>query len=82
MSFGPGEIEPSEFFGGGVRGGQVIGRTDASGTEVAQRPVTIPDLYASIFHAFGFDPAKEYNTAGGRPVRLVDHGSVVGELFG
>ena len=30
--------------GGGVRGGQVIGKTDAGGTEVTDRPVRVPDL--------------------------------------
>ncbi len=67
--------------GGGVGGGRIIGKTDASGTEVTERPVTIPDLYASIFHAFGFDPTKEYMAPGDRPVKLIDKGAVVKELF-
>jgi uncharacterized protein (DUF1501 family) len=67
--------------GGGINGGRVIGKTDESGTEVADRPVTIPDLYATIFHAFGFDPAKRYETAGGRPIKLVQDGTALSELF-
>src|SRR4029077_18022381 len=34
--------------GGGVRGGQVIGKTDAGGAKVADRPVTVPDLFQSL----------------------------------
>ena len=39
--------------GGGVRGGQVIGKTDAGGTEVTDRPVRVPDLFASFCHSLG-----------------------------
>jgi hypothetical protein len=67
--------------GGGVGGGRVIGETDATGSEVKDRPVTVPDLYATILHAFGLDPAKKYMTAEGRPIRLVEKGAVVKELF-
>ena len=34
--------------GGGVRGGQVIGKTDAGGTEVTERPIRVPDLFQSL----------------------------------
>jgi hypothetical protein len=67
--------------GGGVSGGRVIGKTDESGTEVADRPVTIPDLYTTIFQAFGLDGTKRYETPEGRPVKLVEKGSAVAELF-
>jgi len=67
--------------GGGVAEGRVIGKTDKTGREVVERPVTVPDLFASLFHAFGFDPKKEYMTPERRPVKLIDNGSVVKELF-
>ncbi|MCC6493709.1 MAG: DUF1501 domain-containing protein [Pirellulales bacterium] len=67
--------------GGGVRGGQVIGATSDAGTEVADRPVTIPDLYRSIYHALGIDPDYENISPLGRPIKLVDGGEVVQELF-
>jgi hypothetical protein len=67
--------------GGGVAGGRTIGRTNESGAEVAEQPVTVPDLYASIFQAFGFDPAKEYLAPGGRPVRLINNGTGIKNLF-
>jgi len=39
--------------GGGVKGGRVIGRSDATGGEPADRPVTPPELVATVFHALG-----------------------------
>jgi len=67
--------------GGGVRGGQVIGRTDASGTEVVERPVTVPDLFQSLCHGLKIDANAENTTSSGRPIKVVDKGSVVRELF-
>lgn len=68
--------------GGGVAGGQVIGASDALGAEVADRPVTVPDLIASLLWAAGSDPQTLYTTPEGRPVRIADGGEVVRELFG
>jgi hypothetical protein len=67
--------------GGGTRAGQVIGETDADGMEPKERPVTVPDLYASFWHAFGVDPWKEYSS-NDRPIFLTPKdGRVVRELF-
>ncbi len=68
--------------GGGTRGGQVIGASSGEGTEVKDRPVTVPDLMASLCHALGVDASKEVQTPIGRPIKVVDGGKVVGELFG
>src|SRR5262249_55484075 len=67
--------------GGGVRGGQVIGATSATGTDVTQRPVTVPDLFCTYCHALGIDPRREVMTPVGRPIRVVDGGQPVRELF-
>jgi len=67
--------------GGGVMGGQIIGETDIDGMEPAIRPVTVADLHASIWHAFGVDPWTEY-TANERPILLTPkEGRIVNELF-
>src|SRR5262249_10539838 len=34
--------------GGGIRGGQVVGRTSKDGSKVEERPVAVPDLMATI----------------------------------
>lgn len=67
--------------GGGVQGGRVIGSTDAAGVEVADRPVTVPDLFATFCRAMAIDPAIENMAPTGRPIRLVDGGEAVAELF-
>ena len=41
--------------GGGIKGGQVIGRTDEIGWGVEEDPVSINDLHATILHLFGID---------------------------
>ena len=68
--------------GGGIRGGQAIGRSDAKGEEVAERPVKVPDLHATLLAAFGIDPAHQYRTPEGRPIKLTNAGQVVKEAFG
>jgi hypothetical protein len=69
------------FAGGGVRGGQIIGRTDAKGMTVEDRPVTVADFAATVFNVLGIDYKQEYNVSG-RPIGMVD-GKVnpVDELF-
>jgi len=69
--------------GGGIKGGQVIGKSDEDAIMPAERPVNPHDLHASICHAMGIDHAKEVETPLGRPVRLVNDGAKpVMELFG
>ncbi len=68
--------------GGGVQGGQVIGQTNAAGTEVTDRPVTVNDLFRTIYHTLEIDADHENMSRLGRPIKLVDGGEVVKELFG
>jgi uncharacterized protein (DUF1501 family) len=58
--------------GGGIRGGHVVGRTSADGMTVEDRPVSAPDLLATICLAMGLDPRKQNLSNVGRPIRLVD----------
>jgi uncharacterized protein (DUF1501 family) len=67
--------------GGGVKGGQALGATDAKGTFVEKRPVTVPDLFCTIYEALKINPRKQ-NHADGRPIRLVEGGTAVKEVFG
>ncbi len=51
--------------GGGFKGGQVVGATDAKGEKVVERPVYPQDLIGSIFELMGIDPdAKLPNSRG------------------
>ena len=63
--------------GGGVRGGQVIGATDAYGEGPIDVPVRPEDLAQSILRLLGVDPAGELVTPGGRPVKILDRGRPV-----
>ncbi|MEM8678570.1 MAG: DUF1501 domain-containing protein [Planctomycetota bacterium] len=67
--------------GAGVRGGQVIGSTTSDGYEVAERPVSVPDLFQTFCHALGIDPNAENTSATGRPIKIVEGGEVVPEVF-
>lgn len=42
--------------GGGVRGGSVYGATDGRAAYVTDRPVSPPDLQATVLHHLGIDP--------------------------
>ena len=64
--------------GGGLAGGRVVGRTD--GFEVQERPVSVQDLFSTLYKAFGINPSKEHKAAG-RPLKLVDGGLPVKELL-
>ena len=67
--------------GGGVPGGQVIGRSDAVGESPVDRPVTPADLARSIYALLGIEGALEFRTADGRPV-TVSKGGLISELIG
>jgi hypothetical protein len=58
--------------GGGIKGGQVIGKTSAGGETIEERPVSVPDLLATVCLALGIDPTKSNQSNIGRPISLVD----------
>ena len=69
--------------GGGIRGGQTIGVTDEIGWGVAQDPVHVHDLHATILHLFGMDHKRLTYRFQGRDFRLTDvSGNVVKQLVG
>ncbi len=60
--------------GGGIRGGQVFGATDADGRTVKDNPVSEGDLFATIYKTLGIDyRTKHYH--GVRPVWLTPEGA-------
>jgi uncharacterized protein (DUF1501 family) len=58
--------------GGGIKGGQVVGKTSEDGMEVKERPVSTPDFLATVCKAIGIDPTKQNDSNVGRPIRLTD----------
>jgi hypothetical protein len=65
--------------GGGIQGGRVHGDTGPNG-RACNKPVSIYDLFATIYHACGIDPKKKYNTEG-RYIPYVKGGKPVMSLF-
>ena len=66
--------------GGGLKNGRAIGVTDEIGKTVVERPISVPDLFATIHWAMGVNPNKNLYD-GDRPVPITDHGKPVKELF-
>src|SRR6185369_12157080 len=58
--------------GGGIKGGQVVGKTSADGMEVKERPVQVEDLLATIALGLGIDIKKQNPSNVGRPIRIVE----------
>jgi len=58
--------------GGGIKGGQAVGKTSADGTTVEERPVNVGDFLATVVKALGIDPRKQNTSNVNRPIRIAD----------
>ena len=68
--------------GGGVKGGIDYGSSDELGFSVAENPVHVHDLQATILHQLGFDHEKLTYRFQGRDYRLTDvHGKVIQDIL-
>jgi hypothetical protein len=68
--------------GGGVKGGLDYGSSDELGFSVAEQPVHVHDLQATILHLLGYDHTELTYRFQGRDFRLTDvHGHVVSDLL-
>lgn len=68
--------------GGGFKPGTTVGKTDDLGFNVAEDPVQVHDLHATLLHLLGFDHTKLTYRYSGRDFRLTDvHGVVVDKLL-
>ncbi len=68
--------------GAGIRGGQVIGKSDETTATYTERPVTPMDLTATIYHAMGINYQAEMHDQLNRPLPIVRDGEPVYELWG
>jgi uncharacterized protein (DUF1501 family) len=67
--------------GGGVRGGQAVGASDAIGGHPREGRVQPQDLTATIFERLGFSPDAEIHDGLGRPLPL-SRGEVIRAAMG
>jgi uncharacterized protein (DUF1501 family) len=68
--------------GGGIKGGQVIGRTDELALNITEDKVHVHDLQATILHCLGLDHTKLTYRHMGRDFRLTDvSGNVVKKML-
>lgn len=65
--------------GGGIKGGQVIGKTDELGWGIVEYPIHINDLHATMLNRFGLDHLRLTYRFQGRDFRLTDVGGKVVE---
>lgn len=84
---GPGRDHWSRAFsltigGGPIRTGVVLGATDKHAAEIVDRPVSVEDYAATVYHALGMNPQKVYHTLDGRPTESLPAGHVIPELLG
>jgi hypothetical protein len=66
------------LFGGGIRGGQAYGSSDASAAYAAEWPVSPDDVAATVFHGLGIPLDQEIRDAQGRPLLLCSGKPVLG----
>ncbi len=67
--------------GGGIRGGQVFGKTDREGREITDGKVDVPALNATIAHALGLPLDQILYSPGKRPFTVADKGRPLLSLF-
>ena len=67
--------------GGGIKGGRVVGASDAQGAFPAENAKTAQDVLATMYRHLGIDPSKTYEDHQGRPISILPHGTPVVELF-
>jgi len=58
--------------GAGIKTGHVVGASDERGYNVAERVVSMGDLYATIYKTLGIDWTKEYMSPIGRPLKIAN----------
>jgi hypothetical protein len=66
--------------GGGVRGGQIVGSTDAKGERPHTRPLKPTNIHATIYKVLGIDPRLQIFDHAGRPISVLDDPTPIGEL--
>jgi len=67
--------------GAGIRGGQVVGETDAKAEQPKDRPIRPEDITKTVYYAMGIKDLTAQDKLG-RPYDLLEEGKPLVELFG
>jgi uncharacterized protein (DUF1501 family) len=69
--------------GGGLTRGQVLGSTTSNGAWPGKRPVTVPEILATVYHQLGIDPNTMLDDEQKRPIPILPgEARPIGELLG
>jgi len=75
----------SVLVGGGIKGGQVVGKTDRHAAAVVERPISVTDFLGTVCTILGIDYKQENRSPGvERPIPIVDTSkgvNVISELL-
>jgi hypothetical protein len=66
--------------GGGMRTGQVIGSTDKTAGYAKDRPISFQNVFATLYHNLGIDPAASVADRSGRPMYLLEEQQPIREV--
>jgi len=67
--------------GGGIRGGIVLGESDALAETPKTRPIHHQEVLATMYHQLGINWKKTYNNEAQRPVEILNNGAVIKEIL-
>lgn len=67
--------------GGGIKGGQFVGKTNAKAEHPVERALKPADLHATIYHLLGIDTRESFKDFTGRPIPILDEGQLIQELL-
>ncbi len=67
--------------GGGVKGGILLGSSDALGERPKDRPIHHQDVLATMYHLLGIDYSQSYLNEANRPVQILNYGQPLHEIL-
>ena len=67
--------------GGGLRGGTVVGQTNARAEFPIERPLMPHDLLATIYEVMGIDTSLSFPDHSGRPIPILTEGTPIREIL-
>jgi hypothetical protein len=76
-----GQVMSVAAAGGGLRGGRVVGASNARGEVPRERPLRPQDVLATVYHQLGIDLDHTFLDRTGRPVPVLGNGDPIEELL-